>query len=285
MSGKTTVAVDTAGIREQPKAASAGRQSQARRRAGGSGRVRTWRGVTSFVIFALAWEFVGRFVLTGRYAFAPLSVIFVTAVHQFASGAIYPDITASFLELFWGFLAAGVLAIGLGIFIGVSDTASDYVLPLGYAINATPIIALAPLLIVVLGIGILSKVVVIFLLCYFPILINTVAGMRNVDPALVEAAVAFGATRRQVIQKVMLPNAVAFIVAGLRVALGRGFVGVIVAELYGAKAGLGWLVWYASEQMNASLLFVGVLILAVAGVVSTFSLDYLERRIAPWRHA
>ncbi len=237
----------------------------------------------AFVVFALVWEAIGRFVLTGRYAFAPLSAILAEGARGAATGAIYPHIGASFLELFWGFLAAAVLGILFGVVIGVSERASGYFLPLGYAINATPIVALAPLIIVIMGIGILSKVVVIFLLCYFSILINTVAGMRTVDPALVEAAVAFCASRRQVIQKVLLPNAVPFIVAGLRVALGRGFVGVVVAELYGAKAGLGWLIWYASEQMNASLLFVGVLILAIAGIVTTVALDVLERRLAPWR--
>ena len=82
---------------------------------------------------------------------------------------------------------------------------------------------------------------------------------------------------------VLLPNAVPFIVAGLRTALGRGLVGVIVAELYGASAGLGWLAWSASEQMNAKLLFVAVSILALAGVAFTLALDIVERRIAPWR--
>jgi ABC-type nitrate/sulfonate/bicarbonate transport system permease component len=243
---------------------------------------RSVRGLAAFLVFALAWEAAGRF-LPGQYAFPPLSAIVAEAVHVFSTGAIYPHVAASFLELFGGFLAAAVLGIVLGIAIGVSERTSDYFLPIIYAINATPIVALAPLLIVLMGIGILSKVVVIFLLCYFSIMINTVAGMRNVDAALVEAAQAFGASRRQVIVKVLLPNARSFIVAGLRVALGRGFVGVVVAELYGSRAGLGWLVWYASEQMNTRLLFVSVLILAMAGILSIVALDHLEKRLAPWR--
>jgi ABC-type nitrate/sulfonate/bicarbonate transport system permease component len=243
---------------------------------------RPFRSVAVFVIFALAWELTGRF-LTGPYFFPPLSEILITALRAFTSGTIYPHIATSFLELLAGFATAAVLGIVFGMAIGVSERASDYFLPLIYAINATPTVAVAPLLIVVMGIGILSKAVVIFLLCYFSILINTVAGMRNVDSALVEAAQAFGASRRQVILKVLLPNARSFIVAGLRVALGRGFVGVVVAELYGSRAGLGWLVWYASEQMNASLLFVSVLILAIAGIVSMVTLDHLEKRLAPWR--
>jgi NitT/TauT family transport system permease protein len=142
---------------------------------------------------------------------------------------------------------------------------------------------LAPLFILLFGVGVVSKVVVIFLLCYFAVLVNTVAGVRTVDRALVEAARAFCASREQIVWKVLLPNSIPFIVAGLRAALGRGLVGVIVAELYGASAGLGWLAWSASEQMNAKLLFVAVTILAVAGVTCTLALDVLERRIAPWR--
>ena len=132
-------------------------------------------------------------------------------------------------------------------------------MPLIYAANATPIVALAPLFILLLGVGAASKVVVIFLLCYFAVLVNTVAGIRTIDRGLVEAARAFRANRLQIVRKVMLPIAVPFIVAGLRTALGRGLVGVIVAELYGASVGLGWLAWSASEQMNAKLLFVAVL--------------------------
>lgn len=257
------------------------RVGRAARGVGSRRRVR--RAMLGFLIFALAWELVGRFVVTGGYAFAPLSAVLAEAAGQFRSGQIYVHVQASFLELLLGFGAASILGILLGILVGVSDRVSDCFLPLSYALNATPVVALAPLIIVVMGIGVLSKVVVIFLLCYFPILINTAAGMRNVDDGLVEAAIAFGASRQQLVRKVLLPNAVAFVVAGMRVAIGRGFVGVIVAELYGASAGLGWLSWYASEQMNATLLFVAVLILALAGVATTFALDVLERKVAPWR--
>jgi NitT/TauT family transport system permease protein len=241
------------------------------------------RGTVAFVVFALAWEFIGRFVITGRFAFAPLSVVLVETYRQFATGAIDKHLLTSGYELGVGFVLAAVVGIAMGVAIGVSRRASDYLLPLVYAANATPIVALAPLFILLLGVGAASKIVVIFLLCYFAVLVNTVAGIRTTDRGLVEAARAFGASRFQVIWKVMLPNAVPFIVAGLRTALGRGLVGVVVAELYGASAGLGWLAWSASEQMNAKLLFVAVLILAVTGVVCTLALDVLERRIAPWR--
>jgi len=242
------------------------------------------RAVISFVVFALAWELTGRFLITGAYAFAPLSVVVVEMWRQFASGAIFPHLLTSGYELGLGFGIAAVIGIAIGVLVGVSETLADFLLPLIYAANATPIVALAPLFILLLGVGPTSKVVVIFLLCYFAVLVNTVAGIRTVDRQLVEAARAFRANRLQIVRLVMLPFAVPFIIAGLRTALGRGLVGVIVAELYGASAGLGWLAWSASEQMNAKLLFVAVTILAVSGVTCTVALDVLERRIAPWRH-
>lgn len=242
------------------------------------------RAVIAFVVCALIWEALGRFVITGPFAFAPLSVVVAETFRQFASGAIYPHVLTSGYELGLGFGIAAVVGISMGIVIGVSQTLADYLLPVIYAINATPIVALAPLFILLLGVGPASKVVIIFLLCYFAILVNTVAGIRTVDRQLVEAARAFRAGRLQIVRMVMLPFAVPFIVAGLRTALGRGLVGVIVAELYGASAGLGWLAWSASEQMNAKLLLVSVSLLAGTGVVCTLALDVLERRIAPWRH-
>lgn len=203
---------------------------------------------------------------------------------QFATGAIVPHLVTSGYELGLGFGIAAVVGVVMGVLVGVSETLADFVLPLIYAANATPIVALAPLFILLLGVGVASKVVIIFLLCYFAVLVNTVAGIRTVDRHLVEAARAFRASRLQIVRMVMLPFAVPFIVAGLRTALGRGLVGVIVAELYGASSGLGWLAWSASEQMNAKLLFVAVAILAVSGVTCTLALDVLERKIAPWRH-
>jgi ABC-type nitrate/sulfonate/bicarbonate transport system permease component len=246
---------------------------------------RVVRAVVSFVILAVAWELTGRYLITGQYAFAPLSAVLVELYHQFASGAIYPHLAASGSELGLGFAAAAVFGVAMGVWIGVSQRVNEYTLPVVYAANAIPIVALAPLFIIMFGIGTFSKLLVIFLLCYFPILLNTVTGIRTIDRGLVEAGVAFGANRLQIVRMILLPNAVPFIVAGMRTALGRGLVGIIVAELYGAKAGLGWLSWYASEQMNAKLLFVAVLLLAFAGVVMTVSLDALERRIAPWRQS
>src|ERR1700735_2548802 len=119
------------------------------------------RAASAFLAFALVWEFIGRFVITGRYAFAPLSVVIAETYHQFASGAIDKHVITSGYELGIGFTLAAIVGIAMGVAIGVSTRAGDYLLPLVYAANATPIVALAPLFILLLGVGPASKIVVI----------------------------------------------------------------------------------------------------------------------------
>src|SRR5580704_2041802 len=106
------------------------------------------RALTTFVVAALLWEVIGRYVITGSYAFAPLSAVLVEAYNQFASGAIWKHIWTSGLELLLGFGSASIVGIGMGIIIGIDDRVSDYSLPFVYAVNATPIVALAPLFII-----------------------------------------------------------------------------------------------------------------------------------------
>jgi NitT/TauT family transport system permease protein len=148
---------------------------------------------------------------------------------------------------------------------------------------ATPIIALGPLFILWLGIGAASKIAIVFLTAVFPILINTVSGLTNTDRNLIEVARSFGAGARQIYIKVRMPAALPFIIAGLRLSVARALVGVVVAELFGARAGLGFLILNSAQAFDTAGLFVGVIILAIAGVVAVELLKWLESALAPWR--
>jgi NitT/TauT family transport system permease protein len=147
---------------------------------------------------------------------------------------------------------------------------------------ATPIIALAPLFILWFGIGIWSKVAVVASLVLFPVIINTDAGVRNADRQLIEAVRSFGASKLQLFTKVSLPAALPFILAGLRLGVGRGLIGVVVGELFGARAGLGFMITQAAEVFNMPQLFAGVVVLAAAGIVLTAAFQALERHLVPW---
>jgi NitT/TauT family transport system permease protein len=148
---------------------------------------------------------------------------------------------------------------------------------------ATPVIALGPLFVLWLGIGVGSKIAIIFLTSVFPILINTIVGLTTTDRNLIEVARAYGASERQIFTKIRLPSATPFVIAGLRLGVARALVGVVVAELFGARAGLGFMILGSAQNFDTAGLYVGVLILAVAGIVSVELLKALERRLAPWR--
>ncbi len=141
---------------------------------------------------------------------------------------------------------------------------------------------LAPLFILWFGIGIWSKVIVVISLVLFPVTINTEAGLRTTSERLIEMLRSFGATRRQIFVKVSLPSAVPFILAGLKLGIGRGLIGVVVAELFGSRAGLGRLISQSADAFNMPELFAGVVILAFAGIVMTAGFGWLEKRLVPW---
>ena len=147
---------------------------------------------------------------------------------------------------------------------------------------ATPTIALAPLFILWLGIGIWSKVVVVIFLVLFPVTINTEAGLRTTSPRLIEMLRSFGATPRQIFFKLSLPSAMPFILAGLKLGIGRGLIGVVVAELFGSRAGLGRLISQSADAFNMPDLFAGVVILAAAGIAMTAGFGWVERVLVPW---
>jgi NitT/TauT family transport system permease protein len=134
-----------------------------------------------------------------------------------------------------------------------------------------------------MGIEMVSKVAVVFLLAVFPILVNTTAGIRSTDESLIEAARSFGATTPEIFRMVLLPAALPFIIAGLRLGIGRGIVAIFVGELFGAREGIGFLISISAQVFDIPALFVGVLILAIAGVVSVKVLTIAEVKIAPWR--
>jgi NitT/TauT family transport system permease protein len=230
------------------------------------------------------WELVGRFVLTNPLFFAPLSAVFEAGIRLWRSGELQTDIVASFSAVAYGMILAIVVGIVIGVLSGASRVFREYTDSLFTGLYATPLVAVAPILILWFGIGIASKIAVVFLMAVFPILISTAAGISNTDTTFIEVARSFGATRLQIIRKVMIPAAVPFVITGIRLAIGRAIVGVVVGELFGARAGLGFLIFTSGQTFDVPALFLGVLLLAIAGVVLTSAMKWVEARVAGWRH-
>src|SRR6266851_5244028 len=213
--------------------------------------ISTVRGLLSLVIVGLVWEIAGR---SGRWPLilAPISEIWVKFLQLAATGELMRHVLVSLNEFFVGFAIAAVLGILLGIAIASSEAVKDFVDPWVSAVYATPTVALAPLFIFMFGIDAPSKMAVVFLLAVFPIVINTSTGMRSTDQIYIEAARSFSASRSQIFTKVLIPSALPFIVAGLRLGIGRGLVGVVVGEFIGARAGLGYLIFRSSQSSSSN---------------------------------
>jgi NitT/TauT family transport system permease protein len=228
------------------------------------------------------WEAVSRYLVANSLFLAAPSQIAVAIYNLARSGQLWHHIGVSSMEFVVGYVIACVLGIALGLAMAASATMKQALQPWVSGLYATPTIALAPLFILWFGIGIWSKVLVVITLVLFPVAINTEAGLRTTSERLIEMLRSFGATRSQIFLKVSLPSAVPFILAGLKLGIGRGLIGVVVAELFGSRAGLGNLISQSADAFNMPDLFAGVVVLAFAGIVMTAGFGWLEQRLVPW---
>jgi NitT/TauT family transport system permease protein len=245
-------------------------------------RRRYLAGALSVVGGLLLWEIISRFLISNALFLAAPSQIAVAIYNLAVSGQLWHHMGVSAVEFALGYVIASVLGITLGVAMASSVTAKQALQPWVSGLYATPTIALAPLFILWLGIGIWSKVIVVISLVLFPVTINTEAGLRTTSERLIEMLRSFGATKRQIFFKISLPSALPFILAGLKLGIGRGLIGVVVAELFGSRAGLGRLISQSADAFNMPELFAGVVILAVAGIVMTAGFSWFEERLVPW---
>ena len=235
----------------------------------------------SVLVFLAAWEVYGRRT-------DPILLTYPTAVVRAAfdlirTGEIFRQALVSLGGLAVGFGASVVLGVGLGLAMGRSRAAEAALDPHINALYATPQVALAPLLMLWFGLGFAPKVVMIFLFAFFPILINTAAGVRNVGGGMVEVGRAYLASPRQLLCKVIAPAALPFIMAGIRLAVGRALVGMIVGELFTAITGLGAMLVLFGNLFETAKMFVVIMVLALLGWSLTQAVLVLERRLARWK--
>lgn len=251
------------------------------RRLGYSRRRR--RALISAAVGVAIWEFVARVIVTNSLFFAPLTDVLDAGIEMTRSGELAEHAWVSLKEFAYGIGLAALVGVPLGLAIGVSERVRDYIQPWISGLYSTPLIALAPLFILWFGIGTASKVAVVFVMALFPITINTTAGVKSTDQELIDVARSFGFARASIFLKVLLPSALSFIVTGFRLAVGRGIVGVVVAEFFGSRAGLGYLILVSSQSFAMDRLLLAVLVLAFTGVIGIGLVERLERRLAPWR--
>lgn len=254
-------------------------------------------GPLAILIFLGLWEWIGYLGAKGItlslagfvLSFPPPlfisspSRVYAAGYKLFASGEIWPHLKVSGTEFAVGFAGAIAVGIPMGILVGWYKAAFSVSNPFISAMYATPRIALLPLIIIWVGIGIWSKVAIVFLGAVFPILVTTMTAMQTLDPSLLRAARSFGAGDREIFRTIALPASLPFILAGLRLGAGRGLIGIVVGELYAANAGVGYLIAVYGSTFQTDKLFVGVVIIAITGIVVVEILRVLEKRFEAWR--
>lgn len=240
-------------------------------------------GSLGIVLFFLTWEVASRTHILNPFYFPPFSQIIAKGVELFASGAIWEHMVFSLTNFGAGFVLSIVVGVLGGIPMGWYKKFSRTFDPLLSGVYATPLIALLPLIIMLFGLGAISKIIMTFLAAVFPILINTMVGIANTDVNLIKMSRSFGASDATIFFKVSVPGSLPYIVAGMRVALGRGLVYIVVAEQYGAAMGLGYLSSVAAQRFQIAAMFVPIVIIAGLGAVLTELLKAFERRLDTWK--
>jgi NitT/TauT family transport system permease protein len=240
-------------------------------------------GSIGVIIFLSLWEWLGTSGRVNPFFTSSPSRIFDAFLKLLAAGDLGHDMLVSGQEFLYGFALAILVGIPLGIAMGWYRTMEAIFDPFVNFFYATPRVALLPLLIIYLGIGINSKIAIVFLGAVFAILINTIVGVKNLDEALLKAARSFGANDMQIFLKIALPGSVPFILSGIRLGLGHALTGVVVGELYAATAGIGYLIAVAGNTFQTDKVFVGVIIIASVGMIFTTIFQRIEEHFQSWR--
>jgi NitT/TauT family transport system permease protein len=240
-------------------------------------------GTLSMTLFLAFWETAVTLQWVNPLFTSSPSRIVRTAFEMFADGSIIEHIEVSAHEFVVGYGLAVIIGVPLGILMGWYSRIEAVLEPFVSALYATPRIALLPLILIWLGIGIASKIAIVFLGAVFPIVVNTVTGVRTVEADFVKVARSFGCNDRQLFWTVVLPSSVPMLLAGLRLGLGHALVGIVVGEMYGATKGLGFLIATAGARFQTDQVMVGIILIAGAGVLLTELLRAIERRFERWR--
>ncbi len=241
-------------------------------------------GTIAFIL--LVWEMVPRLVPLSagtRLFLATPSEIVATLWEMFATGTIWAPLAVSATGFGVGLGLAIVVGLPLGVLLGRSRTCDALFDPFITALNATPRLVFLPLLLLWLGLGLWSKVAIVYIGALLPMVINTVEGVRNTDKLLVNVVRSFGAKEWDIARMVVIPNAMPYIVAGLRLAIGRAILGVVVSEFFGSESGLGVMMVQAAGRYEVNVVFAGVVVFAALSLAMTSLVKLLENRLSRWR--
>jgi NitT/TauT family transport system permease protein len=240
-------------------------------------------GVLAVALFLAAWQ--------AAFLFLPFNPLFISKPDLIAdgfldlieTGSLLTDLAVSAVPFFYGFTAAVIVGVVVGIVMGWRIRVGYALDPLMTVFYASPLVALAPLVVVFFGVGVLAKALLIFALAVFPFIFNAYAGVRAVDRLLINVVRSLGGSEMDLYLKVIVPSVLPYIVAGARIAVGRGLIGVLVGEFFAASEGIGFAIAKFGDLFALDKMFACILSIMVIAVVLTEGIRWAERTAFPWR--
>lgn len=228
------------------------------------------------------WHMSIKWFAIPDYLLPPPAAVFSTLYNGLVSGQLWPHIATTLSETLSGYVIGCGLAVIMGALLAESRTFERFLYPLLIGIQAMPKVALGPIILVWFGFGMASKVVLVALVCFFPLFVNTINGIKRTDPELLDACRAFSASRLYLLLNVKLPAASGEIFSGLQIGVSLALIGAVVGEFLSAQQGLGYLIASASVSMSLSTMFAGVLLLAAIGLTGSLLMRALHRKVVFW---
>jgi ABC-type nitrate/sulfonate/bicarbonate transport system permease component len=240
-------------------------------------------GCLSVALFFALWEAVFLVVPFNPLFISKPSLIARGLADLVASGDLVHDLAVSAVPFGYGFIAAAVVGVALGVVMGWRVRVGYALDPLMTVFYASPLVALAPLVVFFFGVGVGGKAIIIFLLSVFPFMFNAAAGVRAVDRLLISVVRSLGGSERDLYLKVMLPSVLPYIIAGARIAIGRALIGVLVAEFFAASEGIGYAIARFGDLFALDRMFACIIVIMAIAVLLTEGIRWAERAAFPWR--
>ncbi|HWR41798.1 ABC transporter permease [Sporomusa sp.] len=241
--------------------------------------------ILSPLTLLLLWEAAARLGFVDTRLLSSPSLILQAFFPLLLSGDLIYNTWISVLRVIWGFIAGAVPGILLGMSMGLSPLVRSAVEPMIAATYPIPKLAIMPLILLIFGLGETSKIFTIAIGVFYLVVINTMAGVLNIDKIYLEVAKNFGASRKDFYLTIALPGALPMIFAGLKLGMGMALILIVAAEMSAAKAGVGWMIWRAYDMFDIEQMFAALITLSVLGYIFSLVLDWMERLVLPWKQA
>ena len=240
-------------------------------------------GFLAVAMFIAAWQAAFLFVPFNKLFISKPDLIWNALIDLIVSGDLLRDLAVSAAPFLYGFSAAVIVGVPLGVVMGWRAPVRYTLDPIMTIFYASPLVALAPLVIVFFGVGVSGKAIIIFVLSVFPFIFNAQAGVRAIDPLLINVVRSLGGSERDLYLKVLIPGVLPYIVAGARIAVGRGLIGILVGEFFAASEGIGYAIARFGDLFALDKMFACIIVIMVIAVALTEGIRWAERAAFPWR--